>query len=79
MDPLIGAIPIEPKWPKLIIVNDADLDRATKIIEDHKPKLDDLPSFCPNCDSEEIELAETGTAISFDMFRCKKCNHVWHE
>jgi hypothetical protein len=79
MDPLLGAIPIEPKWPKLFIVNDADLDRARKIIGEHEPKLGDLPSFCPNCDAEEIELAETGTAISFDMFRCKKCKHEWHE
>jgi hypothetical protein len=79
MDPLLGAIPIEPKWSKLFIVNDSDLDRARKIVVEHEPKLGDLPSFCPNCDSEEIELAETGTAITFDMFRCKKCNHVWHD
>ena len=79
LGPIAGAIPLDQTWPKLCIVNDADYDRAKRIIDENKPKLDDVPSFCPHCDAEEIELEETGNLVTFDRFRCRKCNYTWHK
>jgi hypothetical protein len=72
-------IPIDQTWPRLCIVNDADLDRAKGIIDEHLPKLEDLPSFCPTCDSEEIEVEKAGDSFTFDRFRCRKCGFTWHK
>jgi|WetSurMetagenome_2_1015567.scaffolds.fasta_scaffold135945_1 hypothetical protein len=79
LGPIAGAIPIDQTWPRLCVPNDDDYSRAREIIEEHRPKLNDLPSFCPNCDAEEIELVKTGTVLEFDKFRCKKCDFTWHK
>lgn len=79
LGPIAGAIPIDQTWPRLCIVNDNDFDRANALLEEHRPKLRDMPSFCPNCDSEEIELEKTGNVVAFDKFKCRKCNHTWHK
>jgi hypothetical protein len=79
LGPIAGAIPLDQTWPRLCVVSDGDADRAKRIIDDHKPKLGDIPSFCPNCDSEEIELEESGNLVTFDRFRCRKCHFSWHK
>jgi hypothetical protein len=76
---IAGVIPIDQTWPKLCVVDDADADRAKTIVERHTPKLGDLPSFCPNCDSEEIELEKTGNLVTFDRFRCRACQFSWQK
>ncbi len=76
---IAGGIPVDQTWPKLFIANDADFDRAKRIIEENRPKLADAPTFCPNCDSEEIELEKTGNDVVFDRFRCKKCDCTWNK
>ncbi len=79
LGPIAGAIPLDQAWPKLCVKNDGDYDRARQIVEEHKPKLSDMPSFCPNCDAEEIELMKTGTVVAFDTFKCKQCGFTWHK
>jgi hypothetical protein len=77
LSPITGPIPFDQTWPRLCIVNDSDYDRAKQIIDDHKPKASDVPSFCPNCDSEDIELEKAGDVVTFDRFRCKNCHFSW--
>jgi hypothetical protein len=74
---IAGVIPFDQTWPKLYVVNDADINKAEKIIEENKPNLSDLPTFCPQCDSEEIALDTIGNSRKFDTFKCKKCKFKW--
>jgi hypothetical protein len=79
LNQIIGGIPLDQTWPKLFVVNDDDIIKAENIIELNKPKLSNIPTFCPKCDSEEIELDKIGNSIKFDTFKCKKCNFKWNK
>jgi hypothetical protein len=61
-------------------VKSHDAERAGGIL-DRINKRDESPSFCPRCDSEDIELIET--KLVFGLFKgypkrhCRSCGHKW--
>lgn len=77
LNKVVGGIPVDEAWPKLFVINDVDSIKALDIIEKFKQNLNDIPTFCPNCDSEEIELDKIGNSMKFDKFKCKRCNFIW--
>jgi len=76
---LAGELPAEQTWPELFILNDSDIFKAEKILAENKATFNDLPSFCPKCDSEEIDLVKAENILSFDSFICRRCNYVWRK
>jgi phage FluMu protein Com len=72
-----GELPSEQAWPELCILNDSDIFKTEKILAEYETELGDLPSFCPKCDSEEIDFQKKAGLIGSATFRCRKCNHVW--
>jgi ssDNA-binding Zn-finger/Zn-ribbon topoisomerase 1 len=76
-----GDVPTDQCWPKLNIVDDKQIDLAQSTIREfqEKTKDDDLPSFCPECDSENIELATQKKGIFRSKYRCMKCGYQWQK
>jgi len=73
----LGDIPVNQTWTKLFINKESDIQIAKEIIEKYEPKLNDVPSFCPNCDSDKVELFKAGNYKEFDTFKCKECGYTW--
>jgi transposase-like protein len=76
---LAGELPAEQTWPELFILNDSDIFKAEEILTENEARLNDMPSFCPKCDSEEIDLVKGSGMFSFDTFKCRKCKYVWNK
>ncbi len=76
---LAGELPAEQTCPELFILNDADILKAEKILAENKATFNDLPSFCPKCDSEEIDLVKEANIMRYKTYKCRRCNYTWNK
>ena len=76
---LAGELPVEQTWPELFILDDSDILKAEKILAENKASFNEMPSFCPKCDSEEIDLVKEANLIRLTTFKCRKCNYIWNK
>jgi hypothetical protein len=74
-----GEVPMDQCWPRLHVLDDADADVARERIKEFLAASEgqSLPSFCPKCDSAEVELAGKSGGVLFPKFRCRQCGHTW--
>jgi hypothetical protein len=76
---IAGGIPVDQCWPKLYVIDDSKVDLAKEKIKEflEQTQRNTFPSFCPNCDSEEIDFYEKKNTLFYPTFICRKCGHRW--
>jgi predicted RNA-binding Zn-ribbon protein involved in translation (DUF1610 family) len=75
----VGCVPPDQCWPRLVIRDDSKEDIAKQKLSEflEQNKNTSFPTFCPECDSEDIELSGNKSRIFYPKFKCNKCGHKW--
>lgn len=74
-----GEVPFDQCWPQLYVVDDNQEQTAKEKIAEFlfKTQAGSLPSFCPQCDGEQIQFEGKPNGIFFPRFKCGTCGHIW--
>lgn len=63
-----------------VAINKSDKEKVTQIIRNLRKNERKLPSFCPECDSEQIDLEEVFNIFAMGKIKkakCLSCGYKW--